>query len=102
MALSLRVGNVRHDAQVVRDKDDGVSKFLLQILDKLNYLSLDGDVQRRCRLVADEYLRLAGQRYRDDYALAHAAGVLKGIVVKAVFRVGDADLLHEDGDADLF
>src|SRR5699024_10247899 len=33
------VGNVRHDAQVVRDKDDGVSKFLLQILDKLNYLS---------------------------------------------------------------
>ena len=60
------------DAQVVGDKDYGVVVFLLQILQEFQDLRLYRDVQRRGRLVADEYLGLAAQRY-GYYALAHTA-----------------------------
>ena len=46
-------------------------------------LRLDGDVERRGRLVGDQQLGVAGQRHRDHHALAHAAGELVRIFVAA-------------------
>ena len=77
------------------DEDDGVVELLLKVLDELENLGLDGDVQCRGGLVADQNLRLAGQSDGDDDALAHTAGVLEGIVIKPGFGVGNADFLHQ-------
>ena len=41
--------------------------------EQLDDLQLDGDVERRGRLVGDQQLRLGGERERDHHALAHAA-----------------------------
>ncbi len=71
---------------------------LLQLLDELENLRLDGDVERGRRLVGDEQLGLAGQRHRDHHALAHAARELVRVAVDARARIGDADRLqHLDG-----
>jgi hypothetical protein len=45
-------------------------------------------------VVGDENLGLAAQRNRNYNTLAHTAGILKGIVVKALLGLGDADLRH--------
>jgi len=41
-------------------------------------LGLDRRVERGCRLIGDEELRLQGERHRDHHALAHASGHLVG------------------------
>ena len=56
----------------------------LQVRQQVQDLRLDGDVERRRRLVGDQQLRLAGERHRDHHALAHAAGELVRIVVEAL------------------
>ena len=61
-------------------------------------LRLDGDVERRGRLVGDQQRGLAGQRHGDHDALAHAARQAVRIVVDALGRRGDAHQLeHLDG-----
>ena len=89
------VGHIGHDAQVMGDEDDGVFELLLQVLDELEDLRLDGHVQGRGGLVADEDLWLAGQCDGDDDALAHTAGVLEGVVIEAGLGVGNSHLVHE-------
>ena len=49
-------------------------------------LRLDGDVERRRRLVGDQQVGLAGQRHGDHHALLHAAGQLEGIFVERAAR----------------
>ena len=70
-------------------------EFLLKITDERDDLRLNRNVQSGRRLVADEDLRVAGERDCDNDALAHAAGILERILVKAVGGVLDADALHE-------
>ena len=65
--------------------------------DQVHHRLLRGDVEAGGRLVGDQQLRPAGERQRDDHALAHAAGELEGIGVVALLRPRDAHLL-EDGD----
>ncbi len=47
-----------------------------RLVEQRQDLRLDGDVERRRRLVGDQQLRLVGERHRDHHALAHAAGEL--------------------------
>ena len=54
-------------------------------------LRLDRDVERGGRLVRDQQAGPAGQRHRDHHALAHAAGKLVRIFLRALRRLGDAD-----------
>jgi hypothetical protein len=88
------VGDLGHDAHVVRDEHDGHVHLVLQLPDELEDLRLDGDVERRRRLVGDQQPRLARQRHRDHHALAHPARKLVRVAVEHLRRLRDADLLE--------
>jgi hypothetical protein len=67
------VGHLGHDAEVVGDQQHRHVQFLLELLDQLEDLGLDGDIKGRRRLVGDQQLWSASQRHRDHDTLAHAA-----------------------------
>ncbi len=67
------VGDVAHDAQVVRDEDVGQVELVLQLVEQVDHLRLDRDVERRDRLVEQDQLRVDGERPRDPDPLALAA-----------------------------
>ena len=48
------VGRLGDHAEVVRDQDDGRAELALELRDQLEDLRLDGDVERRRRLVRDQ------------------------------------------------
>jgi hypothetical protein len=83
------VAALGHHAQVVRDHHHAHAQLLLQALDELEDLRLDGHVQRGGRLVGDQHLGVAGQGQRDHHALAHAAGELVRVLVHAALGLGD-------------
>ena len=56
------------------DEHVGQAELGLQILQQIHHLRLDRHVQRRDRLVADDQLRVDGERAGDADALALAAG----------------------------
>ena len=60
------------------------AELALQLLQQLQDLRLDGDVERRGRLVGDQEVRLVGQRHGDHHPLALAAGKLVGIGAEAL------------------
>ena len=68
-----------------------VPSRLLQLAHQVEDLRLDGDVERRGRLVGDQHLGIARQRHGDHHALAHAARELVRIGVRAPLGLGDAD-----------
>ncbi|MNF68235.1 hypothetical protein D3C84_500870 [compost metagenome] len=76
------------------DEDEGEPHLLLQGLEQVDHLGLDGDIQRRDRLVADDHLGLQDQRPGDADALALAAGELMGV---AVHQVGQKPHLGHHG-----
>ncbi len=53
-----RIGNMLHHTQIVGDKQVGQLILLLQVLQKVNDLCLNGHIQSRHRLVADHELRI--------------------------------------------
>lgn len=65
------VGDIRHHAHVVGDKNHPHLHLLLQHFDQLQDLRLNRHVQRRCRLVGDQHRRTARERHRNHDALAH-------------------------------
>ena len=82
----------------MRDGDDAGAEVFAEVLDELEDLSLNRHVERGGRLIGDQQVRLAQQRHGDHDALAHAAGELVRILVEALGRAGDTDLLeHVDG-----
>ena len=89
------VGVTGDHAEIVSDDDQRDVELARQILHQFENLRLNGDVERRGRLVRDDELRIAGQSDRDHHALAHAAGKLMRILVEPAHRVGDADQLHQ-------
>ena len=89
---------VRHfgdDAEIVGDQQHAHAALALQLRQQVENLRLDGDVERRRRLVGDQQVGLAGQRDGDHHALLHAAGKLEGIFVEPPLGVGDADLAQQ-------
>ena len=80
------VGRLRDDAEVVRDEDDGGAVLALELADQVEDLRLDGDVERRRRLVGDQDLGLEDERHRDHHALAHPAGELVRVARRAARR----------------
>ncbi|OEV00489.1 hypothetical protein AN217_24795 [Streptomyces qinglanensis] len=88
---------VPHDRQVVGDEDEGDPQIPLNLLEQVDDLGLDGDVQRRDRLVGHDQLRLQGQGAGDADPLALAAGELvrEPVVVLGV----EADGLQQLADA---
>ena len=79
-----------HDAHIVRDEETGELLFLLQGVQQMEDLGLDRDVEGRDGLVADQELRLRGQRAGDAHALALPSGELAGIAKDRLPRQSDA------------
>ena len=65
--------DVGNNTQVVGDVDGCVTQLVLQVLDQSDDLCLDGDIQSRGGLVADQDLGLTGQGYGNDNPLSHSA-----------------------------
>ena len=69
----------------------------LELLEQPQHLGLHHHVERGRRLVGDQQLRVAGERERDQHALALAARELVRVVARAARR--DADQLEQLADA---
>src|SRR5712692_5106197 len=87
-------------AQVVRDEKIGEVTFLLEALDQVQNLRLDGHVERRDRLVGDDEIRAGRQRAGDADALLLAAGKLVRVPVDEA--AAQSDGLHQLLDARAF
>ena len=70
------MGDVLHDAQIVRDEQLAQSQLLLEILQQVEELGLHGQVERAGRLVEHHEIGSHGQRARDGDALALSAAEL--------------------------
>ena len=81
------VADFRNDAQIVGNQNHGHAEFSDQVADQFQNLCLNGNVKGSRRFVGEEQLRIARERYGDDYALLHAARKLMRIIVCA--RFGD-------------
>ena len=68
------VRHVLDDRQIVADEQQREAELALQVLQQIDDLRLDGDVERRDRLVADDQFGFGGERPGDADALALAAG----------------------------
>src|SRR6266511_1955008 len=67
------VGHMLDNSQIVADEEQREAELPLQILQQIDDLRLDGDVERRDRLVADDQFGFRGERPGDADALALAA-----------------------------
>ena len=85
----------RGQPEVVGDQDGGHAALLGQLDHEVHHGLLGGHVEAGGRLVGDQELRPAGERERDDDALAHAAGQFERIGVVALARARDAHLLEQ-------
>ena len=70
------IGNVLNNGQVVRNEEITQISLLLQFLEQVDDLRLDGNVQGGYRLVADDEFRVQGKCTRDTDSLPLAAGEL--------------------------
>ena len=91
------VRHVADDGQVMADEEVGEAEAALKLAHQVQDLRLHRDIQRAGGFVADQEVRLGGQRAGDRDALALAAAELVG-VFQAVSG-GQADLGEEGGDA---
>ena len=67
------VAEVRDDGEVVADQNAGQTVALPQPADEIEYFRLHRDVERRGRLVEQQYRRVEDQRSSNRHALALAA-----------------------------
>ena len=94
------IGDLVHDPKVVGDEQDRHAHAGLHVFQELENLRLHGDIERGCRLVGDQKIRLVGERHSDHHALALAAGKLMRIARKPMLRIGNADLREQFERAD--
>src|SRR2546426_700246 len=89
------VGDLADQGEIVRDEQHRHAQALLQRGDQLQDLLLDGHVERGRRLIGNQQLRLARDRYRDHRALLLAARELERIRIDLRPGLGDPDLAQE-------
>ena len=88
------VGDVGHNAKIVRDVYCSKLILLLHLFDKVQYLRLYRHVQCRCRLVAYQYTRVAGYCNSYYHPLAHSAAEFVRILLISPFGVYYANVLQ--------
>ena len=87
------VRDVAHDTEIVRDEDVGEVELVLEVVEQVDDLGLDGDVQGRDRLVGDDQLRAQREGPGDPDPLALPA---RELVRKAVVVLGlKPDPVHQ-------
>uniref|UniRef100_E6QKD8 Uncharacterized protein n=1 Tax=mine drainage metagenome TaxID=410659 RepID=E6QKD8_9ZZZZ len=82
-------GHLANDGEVVAGEEHGQLALLLKRFEHVEYLGLDGNVERGGRLVGEQQLRLVDEGHGDQYALTLAARELMGIIVHAAGGVGN-------------
>ena len=93
---------IRHLAdysKIVRYEEHGKVVRHAEPIEQRKYLSLHGDVKRRCRLVCNQKPWAIDDGHRNQDALALAAGELVRIVVDTALRRRQCDLVHRLQDA---
>ena len=88
------VGVTGHDAEVVRDQDEGRIRLPGALLEQLQDLRLHRHVERGGRLVGDQQARMARERHRDHDPLPHAARELVRVVAEPLPGIGNGDGLQ--------
>jgi hypothetical protein len=83
------VGILGDDPHVVGDQHNRSAQRLLQFAHQVEYLGLDCDVEGGGGLICDQQLGIARHRHCDHHALAHAAGKLVRVGVRATLRLGN-------------
>ena len=73
------VGDMAHHQQVVGNEQIGQAQLILQLIEHVDDLGLNGHVQRRYRLIADDEVGVDGQRAGDADTLALSAGELVSV-----------------------
>ena len=89
------IGQLAHDAQIMGDKQDRQSQTCLQVLEQGQNLCLNGDIQRRGRLVGNQQVRIVGQGHGDHHPLALTAGQFMRQSIQAPRRIGQTDQLQQ-------
>ncbi|MPM70433.1 hypothetical protein SDC9_117388 [bioreactor metagenome] len=92
------IGQLRHNAEIVRDQNHRHAVFPAQRIEQFENLSLNGHIQRGGRLVRNQQFRLSGQRHRNHHPLLHAAGKLMRKGLHPPRRIGNADLRQQPHD----
>ena len=90
------VGNVLHDAQIVRNEKVCEFQIPLQFFEQVDDLRLNGNVERGDRLVADDELRIHRQRARNANPLPLSAREFVRITVE--IKVLQAAFAHDVDD----
>ena len=78
------VGHVLDNGEVVADEEQREAKLLLQVLQQVHDLRLDGNIEGRDRLIADDEIRFGGERAGNADALPLAAGELVRLAIRGV------------------
>ncbi len=77
------------------DEDEARPQFVAQLADQLEDLRLDGDVERRRRLVGDHERGRPGYRHGDHDPLTETTGKLMWVGTGPRDRIGDAHRAQE-------
>ena len=78
------IADVLHDRQIVRNEQQCDVPLALQANDEIQYLRLDGYIERRYGLISNQKLRIQRQRPGNADALALATGKLMGIAMRSL------------------
>ena len=85
------IGEIGDHPEIMGDHQHSHAQFRLQVLYQLENLCLNGDVERRGRLIGDQQSRPADQRHGDHGALPQAPGQFERIDIKSLFGIREAD-----------
>ncbi|MNZ76717.1 hypothetical protein D3C78_952340 [compost metagenome] len=89
------VGDLSHHTHIMGDEQNRRAFLFLKRLDEVQYLALNGHIERGRRLVGDQQLRPGRKRHGDHHALAHAAGKAMRIFIETRCGRGNTDLFEK-------
>ena len=89
------VGDLGHDAEIMRDEQDRHAALAAKRIDELQDLRLRRDVERRGRFVGDEEFRLERERHGDHHPLPLAAREFVRVGACDRLRIRQADLVEK-------
>ena len=89
------VAELGDDAEVVGDEDDRQPALASQVVEQRQDLRLNGHIERRCRLVGDDHIRVVAQGQGDADALPHATRKLVRVAAEDPPWIGDANLSQQ-------
>jgi len=84
-----------HDSKIMRDEQNAHVKLTLQVRQKVQNLSLNGDVERRRGFVRNEQVGRAGECHGNHDPLPHATGELMRVGVHALLRCWNTHRLQQ-------